>query len=133
MPGAAAGSIASGDSIVIAELDPTDFIYFGRIYYNAWGGTTILMSCGKNDPNGTVGNVSAHYLSAVDIDSLGTVDLNLNIPEQIGSDPKGDGTIGNKPPQFGAAKVQVTLTFAAGAFATGGTVYGFLLAVTGGN
>lgn len=134
MPGSPDGDIASGDSIIIALLKPTDRIYFGRIYNNAWGGTSTLMSVGKNNPNTpNVGIVAAHYLSAQGIDTGGVNDINLNIGEQVGADPAGDQSVGNQIPGFGALPVQITLTIVTSAFATGGTINGFLFVVEEGN
>lgn len=133
MPGQTATTVASGDIFIIAYMKPTDWIYFGRLYWTAWGGTNVLAVVGKIDPNNSTNTDNDHYLGATALLNAGTDDLDLNLPEQVGDDPAGDQSVGNTLPEFGAQDIQITLTIAASALDTGGTIRGFLMVVEEGN
>lgn len=132
-PGDAAGSVGNADIFIIAELKVTDRIYFGRVYFNAWG-SDIAMQVGKIDPNNVTNTDADHYLVATSIVTPGVADINLNIGEQVGDDPKGDQSIGNLPPNYGSQDIQITVSVGGSSFAGGGgTIKGFLLVVEEGN
>lgn len=136
-PGSSAGALASTDSIVVALLRPTDRIYFGQAFANAWGGTTVVGALGKVDPNGSGGTDLTHYCSGLDL-SAGFANQNLivtNSGEQVGVDPAGDQSVGNKIPSFGSANIQIVFTVAGtlNVDPTGLTLNGWIAIVEEGN
>ena len=42
----------------------------------------------------------------------GSFDFDSNMGEQVGADPAGDQSTGNKPPNFGSQDIQITATVA---------------------
>ncbi len=139
LPNAAAGSIVSGDTVWLALLDPTERLYFGRIWFGAWGAGATL-SIGKLDLNNSANTDAVHYLPATSIAAAANFDLAgasaalapSEMTEQVGADPLGDQTTGQLIPAFGSNKIVVTGTFG-GTTPTAGTLAGFILTVEEGN
>jgi hypothetical protein len=130
-PGTTAGTFATGDSFIIALLDPTTFLYLGRIRYNNWGGTSVTVKAGRVNPNLTTAvDETGIYLAATTglSSAAGQVDFNLVIPDQVGADPAGDLSTDNNLPGYGAQKIQIVLTIG-GTLGAGGTLTGFLFIV----
>jgi len=132
IPGQAAGSLAAGDTLVLAWLNPTERIYFGRVYFNAWT-AGLTLSVGKLDKNNAANTDAVHYKAATSVAAAGTYDLDTNMTEQVGADPLGDQTTGNLIPMFGSDKVWITATIAGGTPAAGSTLTGFIMVVEEGN
>lgn len=133
LPGNSLGSgLVLGDSIILALLAPTDWVYFGRIYWNAWGGTGLTLAIGKYDVNTATATVN-RYLAATSITAASNADINTNVPEQVGTDPAGDQSAGNAIPGFGSLPVYLTATIAGTTLATGGLLSGYFLIVEQGN
>lgn len=132
LPNNPAGAVATGDVFWLALLDPTERIFLGQIFFNAWGGTAPTISIGKVDLNNSANNDAVHYLAATNITSAGNSFLNANMTEQVGADPLGDQTTGNLIPAFGSNKVVVTGTLG-GTLGSNGTITGYVLTVEEGN
>lgn len=119
----------SGDTIVLAWMDPTERIYFGRVFVlSAFGGT---LKFGKLDTNFRENTDDDHYLAAGS-GAVGQLDFNLNMTEQVGADPRGDQTYGNWIPAFGSGKIWLTMTLGANPTAKA-KLAGFVLCVEEGN
>lgn len=139
IPNQAAGSPVTGDTFWLAEMDPTERLYFGRIWFGAWG-TGATMSFGKIDTNNAANTDAVHYLSLTSIAAAGTFDLAgasaalapSEMTEQVGADPLGDQTVGQQIPQFGSGKIIFTGTLG-GTTPISGTMTGFILCVEEGN
>lgn len=121
--------IGAGDTIVLAWMDPTERIYLGQVFILSAFGTTI--SFGKFDTNFYQNTDPQHYL----LNGAGTVgqlNFNLNMTEQVGVDPRGDQTIGNWIPAFGSGKIWLTATVT-GAPTSTARLAGYILCVEEGN
>lgn len=129
-------TFANGDTLVLAWMDPTERIYFGRVYVLTGLGATVTLSFGKLDTNYSANTDPAHYLAATGANTVGALaDFNLNMTEQVGADPRGDQTVGNFIPFFGSGKVYLTATIggAAPTAGVGAKFSGFILCVEEGN
>lgn len=136
-PGGSSAALAATDSIIVALLKPTDRIYFGKVFSNAWGGTTVVGAFGKVDPNNASNTDLTHYSSGLDLSGgLSDVDIIVtNSGEQVGDDPKGDLSVGNTIPSFGSDDIQIVLTVAGtlNVDPTGLQVNGWIMVVEEGN
>lgn len=134
MPGDTATVPALNDQIVLALLKPTDYLYFGRLYLGDFGGTDLFLSVGRIDPNNSTNNDVDRYLAAVDVSGAASIkDLDLNMMTQVGTDPAGDQSIGNKIPSFGSADIQITAQITGTTIGTVAAFSGFLMVVEEGN
>lgn len=129
VPVTVGASFAAGDTIVLAWMDPTERIYFGRVFVTATFASTL--SFGKYDTNWSQNTDPAHYLSG-GAGTAGQLDFNLNMTEQVGADPRGDQTLGNWIPSFGSGKIWLTMTFGSTP-AAGAALTGFIFTVEEGN
>ena len=133
-PGFPAGSIVQNDVLILAQLnDPMQRIYMGRIYILTGWGAGVTLSVGKIDLNNSVNTDPVHYLAAASIAAVGTLELNLNMTEQVGATPIGDLTVGQGLPQFGSAPILITATIAGAAPNATGTLAGFIFISEEGN
>lgn len=122
-------TFAANDLIVLAWMDPTERIYFGKVFItNAWGGN---ISFGKLDTNCDDNTDPIHYKAAT-AGTVGNFEFDKNMTEQVGADPRGDQTECNHIPAFGAGKIWLTATISAVPTA-GGRIVGFVLCVEEGN
>lgn len=134
MPGFGAGAMASGDVLVLAQMnDPVQRIFMGRIYVTAAWGAGVTLSVGKIDLNNAANTDPAHYLVATSVAATGLLELNLNMTEQVGVTPIGDLTIGNTLPMFGSAPILITATIGGAAPNATGTLQGFIFISEEGN
>jgi len=133
VPGAAAGSIVNGDTLILTWMDPNERIWFGRLYIGvAWGAGTT-MSIGKIDLNNAANTDAVHYKAATAIAAVGSFDLDTNMTEQVGADPLGDQTAGNLIPMFGSNKIWVTATIGGANPNATGTLIGYVFTTEEGN
>lgn len=134
-PGLSGASIGNGDTLILAELKPTDRIFFGRVYEVASWGTGVTISFGKRDGNNSSNTSATRYLAATAFDAAaGTAtDFNLNMGEQVGTDPLGDQTAGNLLPSFGSAPIWLTATVGGATPNSTGSLNGYILVTEEGN
>jgi hypothetical protein len=132
MPNAAAGNFATTDIIVLTRMKVIERIWFGRIYIGAGWGTGVTLTIGKTDLNNSSNTDAAHYKAATSVAAAGNFDLDLNMTEQVGDDPIGDQTTGQKIPQFGSGDIWITATIA-GSVNTTGTLIGYIITTEEGN
>lgn len=128
-PVAVGSSFVGGDTVILAWMDPTERIYFGRAFITSAFAST--MSFGKIDTNWSNNTDLQHYL-ANGAGAVGQLDFAANMTEQVGADPRGDQTLGNWIPAFGSGKIWLTLTFGSTPSA-GAALTGFILTVEEGN
>lgn len=135
MIGGTSAAMATGDTVAIAMMKPTDWIYGGKVFTNDWEGTAVTIDIGKIDPNNSTNTDLDHYAAAIDVTGAAAItDLTLNVPEQVGDDPKGDQSTGNKVPEFGSADIIITATLGGTLDVVPvGTCAGYLLIVEEGN
>ena len=102
---------AAGDTVQwFPTLTPTDTLKRITLYWDALGaGCTV--SLGKQDPNNSANTDAVHYMGATSAAVAGSADGNLNLWEQVGTDPAGDQSTGNTAPGFGALPIVITTTF----------------------
>ncbi len=129
-PSLGGASLAIADIIDLGGAKVIERMIFGRVYFSAWG-TSATLSIGKKDPNNSSNTDAAHYKALTSVATAGTYDFDLNIGEQIGADPAGDQSTGNKTPSFGSADIIITATVAGATPAIDATLNGYYLTSDG--
>lgn len=134
-PNVSGSSIGNGDTLILAELKPTDRIFFGRVYEVASWGTSVTISFGKRDSNDSTKTSATRYLAASAFDAAAgtSYDFNLNMGEQVGTDPVGDQTAGQLLPTFGSGPIYLTGTVGGATPNSTGSLNGYILVTEEGN
>lgn len=124
-------SLANGDVIILGSQNWQDRMVFGRLFYTAVGAGATA-SVGKQDPNNAANTDPVHYKAATSVAAAGNYDLDTNMGEQIGTDPSGAATdVGNRPPWFGSAPINITATMGGATPATSTVLNGYYVYAVG--
>jgi hypothetical protein len=134
-------STNGGTSVVLAQNDTMDLAYLNvqtklysiKISVPVAGGAGLTLSIGRVDPNNSSNNSATRYVNALDISGATAVaaEQMLLTGDSVGVDNLGDDSIGNTPPQFGAAPIVIRATFGGAIAAAGFSLSGWLMFVPG--
>src|SRR5581483_994729 len=126
--GASQGNV--NDTIDILYAPPTYKLYDGLVVWTAGGAGVQLDMC-VVDPNNASNNNATKFMNAQNIANAGSQRLTLLGGIQIGTDPQGDQTTGNVPPNYGSGLVTVQLKVVGAGLAAAAQISGWLLVVPG--
>lgn len=118
-------ALANGDRLLLTYMKVIERIYFGRIYFTP-STASLTLAVGKLDPNNSANTDAGHYKAAVSIATAGSIDLDKNMGEQVGTDPKGDQSTGNVPPPFGSQDIVLTATYGGATPDAAATLNGYI-------
>ena len=119
-----------GDTIDLAYVVPTTYVYGGILIYSANASSTLAI--GVVDLNNSANNSSNKFLVATSLTSAGSVPIQAGLmPLQAGKDPAGDESTGNTPPGYGSALVTIQAVIAGAGLQAAGTFNGYLLVSAG--
>lgn len=118
-------ALANGDRLLLTYMKVIERIYFGRLYFTP-NTTSLTLAVGKLDPNNSANTSATRYKAATSIATAGNYDLDLNMGEQVGADPKGDFSTGNKPPPFGSQDIVLTATYGGATPDAAATLNGYI-------
>lgn len=124
-------ALANGDRILLTRFKVIDRIYFGRFFYGPNTGS-LTATVGKLDPNNSANTDAAHYKASVSLATAGSFDLDLNMGEQVGTDPAGDESTGNTAPNFGSQDIVLTMTYGGATPNAAATINGYTLSTAEG-
>lgn len=125
---AATGGPVAGDVMDLAYLDVTARMY-GIFLYSTAAIASGAISIGRVDPNNPANNNATLYVNAFALSGLTPTAQAVMIgpSQQVGADNRGDQSVGNTAPPFGAARniIQATIGTAppAGTVVTGWLEY----------
>lgn len=118
-------ALANGDRLLLTYMKVIERIYFGRFYFTP-STASLTLAVGKLDPNNSANTDAGHYKAAVTIATAGNFDLDKNMGEQVGTDPAGDQTTGNKVPNFGSQDIVLTATYGGATPDAAATLNGYI-------
>jgi hypothetical protein len=112
-----AGTETTGDVIEwYPQIEPTATLHRLVLYFGPLG-SGITVSFGKIDPNNSANTDGVHYMALSAAAVAGSVEANLNLWEQVGTDPAGDQSTGQTAPGFGSLPIIITSTIGGGTVA----------------